>query len=292
MIKKMHNVTVVLSSENPYVTDCNKKILLSDYYKFRPMKQKFDIKLSKNFKYKKMFYIPCENNIYHSTVFSAFYLPFIPQDSLVLTNNSNTFKFYANHFKIKLISETGYYDVETIYYFDLFSPVYTIPSRFDTFALSLFLKSTRLLCTNDSNLSKFLYIKRKSPYRNIQNGNDFEQSIISKGFSVVYMEDYTLYSQINMFFNAKFIIAVHGAGLTNIIYCKPDCAIIELKHKGMNKFLIHNCYAQLAKESHLTNYNMYFSQYTSLSNCKSKDYNLSIDVNTLSIYIDNLLKSI
>ena len=35
-------------------------------------------------------------------------------------------------------------------------------------------------------------------------------------------------NQITLFNNAKIIIAQHGAGLFNLIYCKPNTKIIEI----------------------------------------------------------------
>ena len=290
MLKQLKNVTVVLPQHNPYVLDSNNNIILSDYYKFRPMKQSYNVKLSKTFAYDVLYYIPCESNIYHATVFSAFYLSLLPNDALVLTNNCKVFTFYANHFNIKLCDTPGHYKVNKLYYFEMNGPIYTTPSRFDVYAFKHFIFSTKPLCKVDKHLPKRIYIKRNTQHRTVENSACFEQMLQTKGFRIVCMENYDLQDQIDMYSNADCIIAVHGAGLTNIIYCKLNCIIVELKHKGMNCFLIHNCYAQLAEMSKLENYNVYYTQYKEINNCKSKDYNLSIDVKALSIQLDILLK--
>jgi len=291
MIKELHNVTAILNKTNPYIIDAQNNVLLTDYYKFRPMKQKLKPEVTKMFTYDSLYYIPCEENIYHATVHSSLYFAIIPQDTIVLSNNCKVCDFYAKHFKIHVLDTHGIYHVNTLFYFENKGPTYMQPSNFDSMTFNRFLMSTSKICKVCPQLSKRIYIKRKSPKRNIENFQIVEDMLHTKGFETVYMEDLSLTQQINYFYNAKFIIAVHGAGLTNIIYCQKDCTVIELKHKCMNEFLIHNCYAQLANQAKLQNYHVHYVQHKQLSKCKSKDYNLVIDSNALSTYIDNLEKS-
>ncbi|MHA1558273.1 MAG: glycosyltransferase family 61 protein [Alphaproteobacteria bacterium] len=82
--------------------------------------------------------------------------------------------------------------------------------------------------------SKILYSKkifisrRKAAYRNVLNEDDVFEKL--KGFGVVRydLENLSMAEQIVLFNKADVIIAPHGAGLTNILFCKPDTVIIEL----------------------------------------------------------------
>ena len=39
-----------------------------------------------------------------------------------------------------------------------------------------------------------------------------------KNLKKVYLEDYSLFDQISLFNNAKYIIGVHGAGMSNVVF--------------------------------------------------------------------------
>lgn len=289
-METLYNVHVIICNE-PYIITSDKQII-SDYYKFRPMKKKFKKSNINDARFiESCTYIPCENNIYHATIYSALHLALLKHDSLVLSNSCNVFDFYAKHYNIAVQSVHGVYFVKTLNYYPQGNPRFTDPDWFNVTAFNAFLNSTKLLLSSVKNNCQLLYIKRTSIYRAIQNSSTFESMLESKGFQCCIMESYGLQDQINMFHNARFIIGVHGAGLTNIIYCKPTCTILELKHKSMNFFKIHNCYAQLATHAKLQNYSQYYTQHALRKHCKSKDYNLVVDVNALSIHIDNLLKS-
>tara|TARA_B100000927_G_C16430162_1_gene455206 strand:+ start:464 stop:1246 length:783 start_codon:yes stop_codon:yes gene_type:complete len=45
---------------------------------------------------------------------------------------------------------------------------------------------------------------------------------------LIYPEEHTLFEQIEFFNNADIVIAQHGAALVNMVFCKPDRAIIEI----------------------------------------------------------------
>ena len=47
-------------------------------------------------------------------------------------------------------------------------------------------------------------------------------------FTSVVMDNLSIFEQINLFHNAEFIIAPHGAALTNLAFCKPGTRVMEL----------------------------------------------------------------
>ena len=51
------------------------------------------------------------------------------------------------------------------------------------------------------------------------------------GFKAIYLEDMSFYEQIKVFRTARGVIAPHGGGLTNILFCKPGTVVVEL-HKA------------------------------------------------------------
>ncbi len=84
---------------------------------------------------------------------------------------------------------------------------------------------------------ELLFITRKKgTRRSLSNIDVVEQLARENGFSVIDPGDYSWIEQVKLFSAAKRIIGVHGAGLTNIIFCKShNVKILEiLPGKGLN----------------------------------------------------------
>lgn len=79
------------------------------------------------------------------------------------------------------------------------------------------------------NKSERIYISRKkASKRFFINEEEVEEFVEKKGFSVVVLEDISFYDQIQLFSNAKAIIAPHGAGLVNMIFAKNTISVLEI----------------------------------------------------------------
>jgi len=76
---------------------------------------------------------------------------------------------------------------------------------------------------------KRLYIDRRSARaRRLVNEVDLIVALELLGFEIVCLEKLSILEQICLFRQAKFIVAPHGAGLSNLIYAGPDCMVLEL----------------------------------------------------------------
>lgn len=64
--------------------------------------------------------------------------------------------------------------------------------------------------------------------RNLKNNIEIENYLIKKGFSVLILSNYSFLEQALIFNNAKLVVGLHGAGLTNILFCKKRTKIIEI----------------------------------------------------------------
>lgn len=77
--------------------------------------------------------------------------------------------------------------------------------------------------------SERIYISRENAkYRRVLNEPEVKELLGEYGFITVSPENLSLEEQIAMFAGAKIIIAPHGSGLTNIIFCQPGTKVIEL----------------------------------------------------------------
>lgn len=48
------------------------------------------------------------------------------------------------------------------------------------------------------------------------------------GYKPVYLEDLSFAEQISLFNNARYVIGLHGAGMTNIIWCESGSRVLEI----------------------------------------------------------------
>lgn len=72
------------------------------------------------------------------------------------------------------------------------------------------------------------YIQRVGQSRGIINEPEVLDFFRNKGWAIVAMENLTLGQQIRLFSEAEAICTLHGAALTNLVWCKPGCRVLEL----------------------------------------------------------------
>ena len=85
----------------------------------------------------------------------------------------------------------------------------------------------------DANLKKNRYLI---------NENELISELKKKGFRSITLSDYSFFDQALIFYNAKLIIGLHGAGLANILFAKKKTKIIELTNSNWP-----NIYDKLSK---------------------------------------------
>ena len=50
--------------------------------------------------------------------------------------------------------------------------------------------------------------------------------------TIVELENKSVREQVNIFWNAKLVIAVHGAGMANLVSCRPGTHVVEVQPRG------------------------------------------------------------
>ena len=73
-----------------------------------------------------------------------------------------------------------------------------------------------------------LLVARKGPTRKIHNIEQVQTFLSRYDFETVYLEGMSMMNQILLFQSAEVIIAPHGAGLANLLFCEPGTKVIEL----------------------------------------------------------------
>lgn len=74
-----------------------------------------------------------------------------------------------------------------------------------------------------------VYISRvRSPIRAIENEQELEDCLRARGFYIAYLEELSFDQQVNVLKNSKIVIGLHGAGLTNLLWAKDGCHVVEI----------------------------------------------------------------
>jgi len=68
-------------------------------------------------------------------------------------------------------------------------------------------------------------------FRKIINEKEIINFLISKEFKIIKLSEFSFLEQVFIFNNAKYIIGLHGAGFANLVFCKKNTNILEIKPK-------------------------------------------------------------
>jgi hypothetical protein len=137
---------------------------------------------------------------------------------------------------------------------------------------------------------KYLYIPRRNvKIRKIINECEVDKYFASIGFKIFDNSEYSIAEQIAAFKSAAVVVSVHGAGLTNIVYCRPNTLVIELVPMGYDQGM--TSYRSLADLFNL-NYVQLFASEAAFdlkgNRCNS---DVSLDLNKLSGIINSEILS-
>ena len=82
--------------------------------------------------------------------------------------------------------------------------------------------------TKSKKFDKIYVSRSKASRRRISNEKDTIELIKRYGFKIIYLEDFSVKDQISIFNSAKIIVALHGAGIVNIVYCSKPFRLLEI----------------------------------------------------------------
>ena len=101
--------------------------------------------------------------------------------------------------------------------------------------------------------SKKIYIDRSDtshPHNQVANIKEIYGILKKYNFKIIKLAKISFNEQINIFNNANLILAPHGAGLKNLIYCKKKTVIIELKEKNFTRNRLYNHLSKICELKH------------------------------------------
>ena len=80
-----------------------------------------------------------------------------------------------------------------------------------------------------------IYIDRSdSSHKHCQviNNNEIKKFLKLKGFKILKLSNLSFKKQIDIFSNSKLIVGPHGAGFSNLVFCRKNTKVIEIKPKN------------------------------------------------------------
>ncbi len=135
---------------------------------------------------------------------------------------------------------------------------------------------------NRDNKYQKIYISRaKAKLRKILNEDELINFLKKFNFVSVNLEDYSLIDGIKIINSAQIIIAPHGAGLANMVFCNPKTKIVEI----FSENYINTCYRKMSYICD-TEYYYYIEHANKLEN---NDITINIEKFTTILKENNLL---
>lgn len=122
---------------------------------------------------------------------------------------------------------------------------------------------------------KRILISRESAvYRRLLNEKELLEELRSADFEPISLEQLSFEDQITLFHNAEAVIAPHGAGLTNILFCQPGTRVVEI----VNPQFAHQMFYYMASVSGL---DYRYSTASSSGHREPQKQHLTADVKTI-----------
>lgn len=87
-----------------------------------------------------------------------------------------------------------------------------------------------------------IYIRRRGQTRGILNETELMAFLEPRGWQAVEPESLSLAQQIGLFAQARAVCGLHGAGFTNLLWCRPGCVAVEFLADNF----LNGCYESLA----------------------------------------------
>jgi hypothetical protein len=87
-----------------------------------------------------------------------------------------------------------------------------------------------------------IYISRLNSARSAHEEAEMIDILKGRGWTILRMEDYSFREQMGQLQTARAVCAIHGAGLTNLLWCSKGCKVLEIcPHNFLN-----GCYESIA----------------------------------------------
>lgn len=153
------------------------------------------------------------------------------------------------------------------------------PLEIIKFLRNFFLNKYRF--SRNEKIKIFLNRDTKNSHRDIFNKNEIITYLKKNKFKIINPSKLSFSAQVRYFNNAKFIIGMHGAAFTNIIFCKKNTKILELKLSGSRNNTISN----IAKKLKLNIRSLYFKNINTNKKIRTWDGLINVNLKKIINYL-------
>lgn len=115
----------------------------------------------------------------------------------------------------------------------LFVPVFFLNPVVSPFALRMFDSQGKL---EGPTAHRRIFVRRANArVRRVVNEDELAKIAESQGFESVFTENLSYQDEISLFRETSHIVGAYGAGLTNMLFCRPGFSVLELVNGYFNK---------------------------------------------------------
>ncbi|MFC6196647.1 glycosyltransferase family 61 protein [Ponticaulis profundi] len=87
---------------------------------------------------------------------------------------------------------------------------------------------------HDRQFPEKIFLARRDSNRRVCRNTDALSSALEElGFTEINTTDLDIYEQVMLFRSAEQVVALHGAGLANIMYCRPGTKVVEIQSPSL-----------------------------------------------------------
>ena len=161
-------------------------------------------------------------------------------------------------YEVREVSGSIFKEITLIYLDDaegFLSPWYL--NKIRIFVKTIADKGSNLEFTKKIYVSRGLVSQKKPWYRVLQNENDVEDIVKSRGFTVIHPECYSIENQMKLFFGAEIVFGTSGSGMFNIIFSENPKKIVDIESYHVTVRQHAKFYSSLGAE-----YSFLFSQFS------------------------------
>lgn len=87
-----------------------------------------------------------------------------------------------------------------------------------------------------------IYITRVGSCRSARDEEEMTAILEKEGWTIIQAQNYSFREQVALFSNVRAVCAIHGAGLTNLLWCPKGCKVLELCPANF----LNGCYESMA----------------------------------------------
>ena len=129
---------------------------------------------------------------------------------------------------------------------------------------------------------KFIYIDRsdsKEKHCKFINNKEIIKYLKKKNFKILKLSKLSFVDQVGIFHNCKQIISPHGAGLTNLIFCRKNTKVLEIFPNNHNQTRVYKRISQIN--------NLNYKSIKCAKTILSKNGDMLMDIKFIKEYLKN-----